>query len=99
MTILILFSKACVRLPAFEQGEEWREQVTWAYHQMGTTRMGRSMKESVVDSDCRVHNKSNLFVAGSSVFPGGGTATPTFTIISLAIRLADDIQSRLSRGD
>jgi choline dehydrogenase-like flavoprotein len=36
-----------------------------------------------------VHGVSNLFIAGSSVFPTGGYANPTLTIIALAIRLAD----------
>ncbi|MYH28139.1 MAG: GMC family oxidoreductase [Acidobacteria bacterium] len=58
-------------------------------HIMGTTRMGRDKATSVVDRDCRVHGYHNLFVAGSSVFPTGGYANPTLTILALALRLAD----------
>ncbi len=76
----------------------WRENLFWAYHHLGTTRMGDSPQNSVVDRDCRVHGKANLYVAGSSVFPTGGTATPTFTIVALAIRIADTIAARLQRG-
>ena len=43
----------------------------------------------VVDADCRVHGHANLYVAGSSVFPTGGWANPTLTIVALALRLAD----------
>ena len=60
-------------------------------HIMGTTRMGRSQSNSVVDADCRVHGYSNLFVAGSSVFPTGGYANPTLTIVALSLRLADTL--------
>ena len=60
-------------------------------HIMGTTRMGTSRSNSVVDSNCRVHGYDNLFVAGSSVFPTGGYANPTLTIVALAIRLADTL--------
>lgn len=58
-------------------------------HIMGTTRMGDSPSTSVVDRDCRVHGYDNLFVAGSSVFPTGGYANPTLTIVALTLRLAD----------
>ena len=58
-------------------------------HIMGTTRMGTSQSNSVVDRDCRVHGYDNLFVAGSSVFPTGGYANPTLTILALSLRLAD----------
>lgn len=65
--------------------------VTGGGHLMGTTRMGRAPSDSVVDRDCRVHGYRNLFVAGSSVFPTGGYANPTLTIVALALRLADTI--------
>ena len=61
-------------------------------HPMGTTRMSGSPATGVVDSNCRVHGVSNLYVAGSSVFPTGGHANPTLLIIALAARLADHIQ-------
>ena len=60
-------------------------------HIMGTTRMGASRSNSVVDSNCRVHGYDNLFVAGSSVFPTGGYANPTLTIVALTLRLADTL--------
>ena len=53
--------------------------------------MDEDPTQGVVDADCRVHGISNLFVAGSSVFPTGGTAPPTLTIVALALRLADHI--------
>jgi choline dehydrogenase-like flavoprotein len=58
-------------------------------HVMGTTRMGNTASTSVVDRDCRVHGYANFFVAGSSVFPSGGYANPTLTIVALALRLVD----------
>lgn len=65
------------------------------HHHMGTTRMGASARQGVVDTDCRVHGIDNLFVAGSSVFPTGGAMNPTFTIVALAIRLADHLKEAL----
>lgn len=70
----------------------------WGHH-MGTTRMSDSPERGVVDRDCRVHGMGNLYVAGSSVFPTGGAANPTLTIVALALRLADRLREVLdARG-
>ena len=63
---------------------------------MGTTRMNRDPTKGVVDENCRVHSLANLYVAGSSVFPTGGVANPTLTIVTLALRLADHIKEGLA---
>jgi choline dehydrogenase-like flavoprotein len=59
------------------------------YHHMGTTRMAESPREGVTDGFGRVHGLPNLWVAGSSLFPTGGWANPTLTILALALRQAD----------
>jgi choline dehydrogenase-like flavoprotein len=61
-------------------------------HHMGTTRMGTDPTVSVVDANCRTHQVENLYIAGSSVFPTGGEANPTLTIVALAHRLADTLK-------
>lgn len=66
---------------------------TWGHHHIGTTRIATTPERGSVDVDCRVFGTTNLFVAGSSVFPTGGCANPTFTIVALAIRLADHLRS------
>jgi choline dehydrogenase-like flavoprotein len=66
-------------------------------HHMGTTRMHVDPKKGVVDQNCQVHEISNLFIAGSSVFPTYGYAPPTLTIVALALRLADHVKSRLKQ--
>jgi choline dehydrogenase-like flavoprotein len=58
---------------------------------MGTTRMGDDPATSVVDRDCRMHGMTNVYLAGSSVFPTGGYANPTLTILALALRLGDHL--------
>jgi choline dehydrogenase-like flavoprotein len=65
-------------------------------HAMGTLRMSSSPRGGVVDQQCRLHGISNLFVASSAVFPTGGFAAPTLTIVALAIRVADTVRDRLS---
>ena len=67
-------------------------------HHMGTTRMDPDARHGVVDTDGRVHGVRNLFLAGSSVFPTGGAGTPTYTIVALALRLADHLAGRAREG-
>jgi choline dehydrogenase-like flavoprotein len=66
------------------------------WHQMGTTRMASSPRAGVVDPDSRVHGLANLYVAGSSVFPAYGFANPTYSIVLLALRLADHLKARIA---
>jgi choline dehydrogenase-like flavoprotein len=67
-------------------------QYTDASHHIGTTRMSDNPRKGVVDRNCRVHGVTNLFVAGSSVFPTSGYANPTLSIVALAIRLAEHLK-------
>ena len=66
-----------------------------AGHIMGTCRMGRDPKTSVVDAQCRTHDHRNVFIVGSSVFPTVGSPNPTLTIAALALRAAKDIAKQL----
>jgi len=67
-------------------------------HIMGTTIMGADPATSVVDGDCRTHQHPNLFVAGSSVFPTGGSINSTLTLAALALRLADHMVRTTRQG-
>ena len=81
------------------------EDVTWetdalvsnhalgGYHHLGTARMAENPKDGVVDAEGRVHGLANLHVAGSAVFPTGGWANPTLTILALALRLAETLKT------
>jgi choline dehydrogenase-like flavoprotein len=62
-----------------------------ANHHMGTCRMGVDPATSVVDPQLRIHGVRNAFVLGSAVFPSGGAAQPTLTIVALAFRLAEHL--------
>jgi hypothetical protein len=67
-------------------------------HHLGTTRMSETAADGVVNTDLRSHDLDNLYVAGSSVWPSCGISNPTFTIITLSIRLADHLIKELAGG-
>jgi hypothetical protein len=85
-----------VQMNISEDGDAWAEDVVGSFHHIGTTRMHPDERRGVVDENCRVHGLSNLYVAGSSVFPTAGQANPTLTLIALALRLGDRITEQLS---
>jgi choline dehydrogenase-like flavoprotein len=66
-----------------------------AHHHLGTTRMHVDPRRGAADETGRVHGVANLFVAGGALFPSGGSANPTLTIVALALRLADHLKSLL----
>ncbi|MBJ3774116.1 FAD-dependent oxidoreductase [Acuticoccus mangrovi] len=67
------------------------------FHHMGTTRMGTDPKASVVDTDCRMHEAPNVYIAGSSLYPSAGWPNPTLTLVALAARLADHLKEEVAR--
>jgi choline dehydrogenase-like flavoprotein len=83
-----------LRLNRKERGE-WLDGLDWGNHHMGTTRMSADPKTGVVDADLKVHGLSNLYVAGSSVYPSYGAVNPTLSIVALALRLADHVKGKL----
>ena len=65
------------------------------FHPMGGCRMGTDPRESVVDPNLTVHGIPNLSIASAAVYPSGGSSNPSFTIIALALRLADRLAAQL----
>lgn len=72
--------------------DRWPEDLEPDHHHCGTTRMSSNPRTGVVNSDCRVHGVSNLYIAGSSVFSTAGFANPTMTIVALSLRLVDHVK-------
>jgi len=83
------------RVRSFVEEEDWAwpADTFGGRHEMGTTRISEDPRRGVVDKNCRVHGLSNLYVAGSSVFPTSGSGWPTMTLIAMALRLADHLKS------
>lgn len=78
--------------PWLREGTGAAPELRGTAHHLGTTRMSDDPHSGVVDRQCRVHGVDNLYVVGSSVFPTGGWAFPTFTIVALSMRLAEHLR-------
>ncbi|MEM8817765.1 MAG: GMC family oxidoreductase [Pseudomonadota bacterium] len=86
-------------IEAIDPEDGWPAGQIGDWHHMGTTRMGDTNSDSIVDANCRMHDIDNLFVAGSSVFPTSGYSNPTLTIVALSIRLADMLKQPPGSSD
>ena len=69
--------------------------LTFAAHQIGTHRMGRDPRTSVVDVNLRAHDVPNLYLVGSGCFVTASASPPTLTIAALAIRAGAHIAAGL----
>ncbi len=68
-------------------------------HEVGTARMGRDAKESVVNQFGKTWDVDNLYLTDGSVFASKAHKNPTITIMALAMRSADNIAARLRKGE
>ena len=76
----------------YNRRDEWLSAMDWGNHHLGTTRMHSDPKQGVVDANSKVHGISNLYVAGSSIFPTYGSSNPTLNLVALTLRLADQLK-------
>tara|TARA_B100001059_G_scaffold183475_1_gene184860 strand:+ start:7800 stop:9509 length:1710 start_codon:yes stop_codon:yes gene_type:complete len=58
-------------------------------HEMGTARMGRDPKTSVLNKNNQLHNVSNVFVTDGSAMTSGGNQNPSLTYMALTARAAN----------
>jgi choline dehydrogenase-like flavoprotein len=71
----------------------------FASHEVGTVRMGKDTKTSVLNSFCQAREVKNLFVTDGSCFTTSSEKNPTLTIMALSLRAADYIKQQRQRGD
>jgi len=68
-------------------------------HNLGTNRMSANARDGVVNKYGQTHDIKNLFISDGSQFTSGGAENPTLTIVSLAIRQAENMSGMMSRGE
>ncbi|HEV3103449.1 MAG TPA: GMC family oxidoreductase N-terminal domain-containing protein [Candidatus Dormibacteraeota bacterium] len=93
-------------MPAVRKREDltWITEGKWtaadlklsAYHPMGTCRMGKDARTSVVDEFGRTHDVKGLVITDASVLPGSTYVNPQITIMALAARSARHLAAELS---
>lgn len=68
-----------------------------AGHIVGTHRMGKTKKDSVVNKDCRTWDHENLYLVGCGNMPTLGTSNPTLTTTALTFKAAEAILKQLEK--
>jgi choline dehydrogenase-like flavoprotein len=83
-------------LEAFRRERLAPSDFVWtSYHPLGTCRMGRDPKTSVVDLDHAVHDVPGLYVVDGSTVRGPIGVNPQMTIMAMATRAAARISERI----
>lgn len=66
-------------------------------HEVGTTRMGKDPKRSVLNEYCQAHSVKNLFVVDGGPFVSQADKNPTWTILALSLRTSEYIIDQLKK--
>ena len=65
-------------------------------HLMGGTIMGANAGDSVTNSYGQTHEIANLYIAGPGIFATAGASNPTYTILALSLRGAEQLAANWS---
>ena len=68
-------------------------------HEMGTARMGKDPKTSVLNKWNQVHEAPNIFVTDGAAMTSSGCQNPSLTYMALTARAADYAVSELKKGN
>jgi len=68
-------------------------------HEMGTARMGRDPKTSVLNGNNQVWDCKNVFVTDGACMASAGCVNPSLTYMALTARAADFAVNALKKGD
>ena len=68
-------------------------------HEMGTARMGRDPKTSVLNEHNQIHSAQNVFVTDGSCMVSSPTQNPSLTYMAMTARAANHAVELLKRGE
>lgn len=69
-----------------------------AIHEVGTARMGRDPKDSILNGFNQCHDVANLFVTDGSCFSSSATQNPSLTFMALTARAVDYAAKEIKNG-
>jgi choline dehydrogenase-like flavoprotein len=70
-----------------------------ANHEMGTARMGRDPKTSVLNKWNQMHDVKNIFITDGSCMTSSSCVNPSLTFMALTARAVDYALGRMKRGE
>ncbi|MBI2536168.1 MAG: GMC family oxidoreductase, partial [Gemmatimonadetes bacterium] len=70
-----------------------------AIHEMGTARMGRDPRTSVLNANNQCHDVKNLFVTDGACMTSSGCQNPSLTYMALTARAAAYAVEQLNRRE
>jgi choline dehydrogenase-like flavoprotein len=68
-------------------------------HEMGTARMGRDPKTSVLNEHNEAHDVKNLFLPDGACMVSSSCVNPSLTYMALTARACDFAVSRMKRNE
>lgn len=71
----------------------------FAIHEMGTVRMGRDPKTSVLNTFNQAHDVKNLFVTDGAAMVSSSCVNPSLTYMALTARACDYAVRQMKKGD
>jgi choline dehydrogenase-like flavoprotein len=71
----------------------------FAIHEMGTARMGRDAKTSVLNSHNQAHDVRNLFITDGSAMVSSSCVNPSLTYMALTARACDYAVEQMKKGE
>jgi choline dehydrogenase-like flavoprotein len=80
---------------------EWREMTPpgLAIHEMGSARMGRDPKTSVLNAHNQAHDVKNLFLTDGSCMVSSACVNPSLTYMALTARACDYAVSQMKKNE
>ncbi len=70
-----------------------------AIHEMGTARMGRDPKTSVLNANNQAHDVKNLFMPDGACMTSSSCVNPSLTYMALTARACDFAVSQMKKGE